>query len=72
MSSVAAGKVARSPRCARCRNHGVVVPVKGHAGRCGFSRCRCWKCGLITERTRIMATQRRLRRAFSQFICCRN
>ncbi|KAM9500914.1 uncharacterized protein Hap1MRO34_006756 [Clarias gariepinus] len=48
----------RSPKCARCRNHGFSVPLRGHAGRCRFARCDCWKCALITERTRITARQR--------------
>ncbi|XP_064194550.1 doublesex- and mab-3-related transcription factor 1-like isoform X2 [Anguilla rostrata] len=53
-------KVARNPKCARCRNHGFVVQLKGHAGKCPFSPCDCWKCSLITERTKIMAIQRRM------------
>lgn len=55
-------KVPRTPKCARCRNHDFVVPLKGHAGKCQFLSCKCWKCSLITERTKIMATQRRLRK----------
>ncbi|XP_061100027.1 doublesex- and mab-3-related transcription factor 1-like isoform X2 [Conger conger] len=53
-------KVVRNPKCARCRNHGFVVQLKGHAGKCPFSPCDCWKCSLITERTKIMAIQRRM------------
>ncbi|KAG9343337.1 hypothetical protein JZ751_014318, partial [Albula glossodonta] len=53
-------KVVRNPKCARCRNHGFVVQLKGHAGKCPFSSCDCWKCSLITERTKIMAIQRQM------------
>uniref|UniRef100_A0A4W4FFV6 DM domain-containing protein n=1 Tax=Electrophorus electricus TaxID=8005 RepID=A0A4W4FFV6_ELEEL len=49
--------VARSPKCARCRNHGFIVQLKGHSGKCQFMSCKCWKCSLISERTKIMATQ---------------
>uniref|UniRef100_A0AAV2K301 DM domain-containing protein n=1 Tax=Knipowitschia caucasica TaxID=637954 RepID=A0AAV2K301_KNICA len=52
----------RQPKCTRCRHHGLVVPQKGHAKKCPFSRCCCWKCRLITERTRINAMQRQLER----------
>uniref|UniRef100_A0A3B4AER8 DM domain-containing protein n=1 Tax=Periophthalmus magnuspinnatus TaxID=409849 RepID=A0A3B4AER8_9GOBI len=49
-------------KCGRCRNHGVVVPQKGHAKKCPFTLCTCWKCQLITERTRINTLERELRR----------
>ncbi|XP_056600300.1 doublesex- and mab-3-related transcription factor 1-like isoform X2 [Triplophysa dalaica] len=58
---VAAEKVARNPKCARCRNHGLVVPLKGHSGQCQFKPCVCWKCSLIAERTKILASQRRIK-----------
>ncbi|CAM2107868.1 unnamed protein product [Caretta caretta] len=38
---------ARSPTCARCRNHGIRVLLKGHKKSCQFQGCQCDKCILI-------------------------
>lgn len=56
----------RTPKCSRCRNHGFLVPVKGHAGKCRWKQCSCEKCFLITERQKIMAAQNVLKKQASE------
>ncbi|XP_042853167.1 doublesex- and mab-3-related transcription factor B1 [Panthera tigris] len=61
-----ADKMLRTPKCSRCRNHGFLVPVKGHAGKCRWKQCTCEKCYLITERQKIMAAQKVLKKQASE------
>ncbi|XP_054547203.1 doublesex- and mab-3-related transcription factor B1 isoform X2 [Talpa occidentalis] len=61
-----ADKTLRTPKCSRCRNHGFLVPVKGHAGKCRWKQCTCEKCYLITERQKIMAAQKVLKKQASE------
>ena len=54
------------PNCARCKNHGLKLRLKGHKRYCGNRSCVCFKCSLTVDRQKIMALQTASRRAQDQ------
>jgi len=47
----------RAPKCARCRNHGLVNSLKGHKHFCQWKNCACSRCQVVVERQRITASR---------------
>lgn len=52
-----AGEHRRSQMCARCKNHGIDQPLRGHKNDCQYANCACEICNITAERRKIMAKQ---------------
>lgn len=52
--------------CARCRNHGLLIPLKMHKRFCKHRNCFCKMCFVTVARQRVTAVQTALRRAVDQ------
>lgn len=52
-----------APNCARCKNHGLKVPLKGHKRYCRYCKCACDKCMQTRTRQKVMAKETAHRRA---------
>lgn len=42
-------------KCARCKNHGIMNPMRGHKRYCTFRYCKCNDCKQTEKRQKIMA-----------------
>ena len=47
----------RAPKCARCRNHGMVNSFNGHEHFCKWNNCTCARFQVVVERQRITASR---------------
>ncbi|CAO1428961.1 unnamed protein product [Diamesa serratosioi] len=53
----------KAPKCARCKNHGLKIRLKGHKRYCKNRICICSKCSLTVDRQKLMALQTASKRA---------
>ncbi|OWF50386.1 uncharacterized protein LOC110450487 [Mizuhopecten yessoensis] len=56
----------RSPKCCRCRNHGIITVLKGHKRFCQWKNCTCENCLLLMKRQQNSKEQIALRRLWRQ------
>lgn len=49
--------VRSNPNCGKCRNHGIIIKLRGHKQDCQFRDCECDCCILTVQRRVVMAAQ---------------
>ena len=65
--SCSSGSVtSRNPTCARCKNHQIISPLKGHKRYCPTRHCLCELCKITIKKQKINAEQVAARRAQAQ------
>nr|AFV47369.1 DMRT E [Nematostella vectensis] len=47
----------RTPKCTRCRNHGILSDLRGHKHQCRFKDCACNECMIVAERQKLTAAR---------------
>ena len=56
----------RNPTCARCKNHNIISPLKGHKRYCPTRHCLCELCKITIKKQKVNAEQVATRRAQAQ------
>lgn len=65
-SGTSGGSARTPPNCAKCRNHYLKIPLRGHKRHCKYDKCKCKMCELTENKRDIMAKEIKLKRHKAQ------